>query len=253
MNTIKLCAGQGVRGKSACWMSAIGAWARGEWTGDKAGDCVDESIRALGIAINDTLTQDGRDRLILPRLLDPLGTRDDSAAMRRMYILVDAAVRVWAADALEYAGSATAQELRGLQRIDGQRAASVAAREACDAASCACDTPSGATPGRSASYACDAASCACAARNGDAISACDAAGHARDAAHNAFDANNACVAGPVGDAYIERRVFPVMDALIAAGRHAPTERGCSEAEFFALIGSSRRKNGAGICLGEESE
>jgi hypothetical protein len=97
LRTIKLGLGKGIPRIQACWMTALQAHLGGEWT-DQC-DCVDPVINNLCIIINDIYGSDdtGRTEDILEfGLFAPLGTKgtiEDS--QRRMFKLVDVAVRVW--------------------------------------------------------------------------------------------------------------------------------------------------------------
>ena len=95
MKPIKLVAGLGDQETGGCWMSALSLYAGEAWSDHP--NCVDPSISSLCIAANDLLTDDeSRGRIIGPRLLDPIGTRDPSAAHERLMMFVAAAGK-WAA------------------------------------------------------------------------------------------------------------------------------------------------------------
>lgn len=208
---MKLCRGLGTEGKEGCWMAlAASIMGQNQWT-DNA-DCVDEPIRRLCITINDALSDKARNQILLhshglsptlPRVFDPMNTAGDPAAsQRRRYILIDAAVRIWAPLALEATGDSDlithATTLRGLPEIVDEDTRRAAAK---------------ANVATNAAYAADAADAAYAA----ARVAANAAYYAANAAANAANAADA------RDQFITDHVLPVLDRMILSGPHTKIE------------------------------
>lgn len=77
MRMIRLCAGPGsYESRKACWMTALG-FIVGEnnerrWSENVTGVC--PAMKRICITINDACSPEQRERLIMPRLLEPLGT-----------------------------------------------------------------------------------------------------------------------------------------------------------------------------------
>ncbi len=242
---ITLCYGHGEHGKAGCWMDALSVFTgAGKWTDALA--CVSPPINRLCIAINDALSDADRNRVILPIFYAPLGTAGDAAAdVRRMFILVDAAVRRWAPLALEAAGlKYHANRLRAMPPVvdgDTARAANETARDAALAASGVHNEVCSDHVAEKAS--CTAANAAIAAGNAaakdakdDPVFACAASRAAVNAVHRAAQT----VDDPdASDAFVEHDVVPVLLAMIEAGPHAPREEvrpACTPQEFHVAMG-----------------
>lgn len=97
LRVIRLGFGAGQPGGSACWMTALQAHMSGQWT-DQC-DCVDLTINALCIAINDIyqFENDRRTEDIMNfglfRVLGTKGTEEDS--YKRMMHLANVVIREW--------------------------------------------------------------------------------------------------------------------------------------------------------------
>lgn len=91
----------------ACWMSALNYYTKfGEkdFTWSDHPECVDPVIRALCIWLNDNLEDGERERLIVPHLFAPVGTkRSKLLTEKRAFLVADRAVRVFAPMALRAA------------------------------------------------------------------------------------------------------------------------------------------------------
>src|SRR4051812_18724135 len=154
-----------------------------EWVSHIAGEhhsdapvCVSPVLRHFGIALNDRMPDDWRQKL-RPYLARMIGTANDGLDQQRLYLLADWAVRVILPMGLEARGrDAEAQRFRAMPPITNKQTAADAA-DAADAA-----------------WAADAANAARAARAADAADAADAAWAAR-AAEAAYAADAAWAAG----------------------------------------------------------
>lgn len=178
LKPITLCYGVGTEGESACWMATVSQFL-GYGHGDQL-ECASPAINSFCIAINDAFGnsregQKHRTRVIVDggRLFDPVGTLDPESENRRRYILIDAAIRIFAPFALRLtqnpAIAAHALALESLAPIVDE-ATRLAARAAANAAA--------------------------------------AAAAAKATARSEF---------------IETHALPVLDRMIAAGKHAPRE------------------------------
>src|SRR3990167_8767596 len=147
-----------------CVMEGV-AYAAGEkWTDRPKTAC--RVLTAFCIGINDRAPDDIRQRLIpyIPRLIGTRSTR--AIELRRMYLLVDVAVREFAPIAMEHGGrKAQAAKLRTLPPIIDRTTAKIAAAAAAAAAAYA---------SAAAAAAADAAAAA-AATTADAAAAAAAA------------------------------------------------------------------------------
>jgi hypothetical protein len=245
LKTIKLGLGKGEPGKQACWMTALQSHLGGEWT-DQC-DCVDPVINKLCIRINDIYNSDdiGRTEDILEfGLFAPLGTKgtiEDSH--RRMFKLVDVAVRVWTPYRLRPNKEELAIKLEQLSPIVDKETA----RSAYSTAAVVAD----AVVAAAAVAAADAAAAAAAYT---AYTAVDASNYVA-----AVDASNYVAATAVYSAaavvsaikyseyvnakrqFLKEYVFPVLRELIEMGPHAPKEPDlpvCGVQKFQELVGIS---------------
>jgi hypothetical protein len=91
--TLNLTRGVGSPGKGACWMSSLHYFTRQDasWTDEAPMACVDPSIRALCIGLNDLCTDDEREAVIGPMLFDPVGTDDPALYVKRARMSADLA------------------------------------------------------------------------------------------------------------------------------------------------------------------
>lgn len=232
---MKLCRGLGTEGKEGCWMAlASSIMGQNQWT-DKA-ECVDDPIRLLCIAINDTLSDEARNQILLhshglsptlPRVFDPMNTAGDpTATTRRRYIFIDAVVRTWAPMALEATGEsgliAHAATLRGLPEIVDEvtrKAAAIAAgamRRDLEAKIKAATEKAEAAIAASASAFAESVAT-------EAVKAVIAT-TARPLAYIApATYAAACSAAAARDQYIIDHILPVLDRMILAGPHTKIE------------------------------
>lgn len=104
LRVIKLGVGAGKPGESVCWMTALQSHIGGQWT-DQC-ECVDPTIRALCIMINDLYGEQNETRTEdilnfgLFRVLGTTGTLEEMH--RRLFHLVDIALRRWAPECCRY-------------------------------------------------------------------------------------------------------------------------------------------------------
>lgn len=230
---ISLTHGEGSPESGGCWMSSLSMYSGEQW-GDHP-PCVCPVLRHICIAINDALSDEARGRIIGPRLLDPIGTAGDPEATElRRWILIDAAVRIWAPDALRSAGlSGYAEQLEQLPEVTEETAVATddaydTARIAAEAADAdAADSASDAVTSfrlraaRDAAY--DAARATINPKRGnigcgDVSDAVGAIGSACAAAR--FDNDDQ-------DQYVIDKVMPVLDRLLAVGTRKDVEMACS--------------------------
>jgi hypothetical protein len=179
----------------------------GEAHSDKP-QCASPVLTRFGIRLNDSFDEEYRQKLkaFIPKLV---GSRNAALEERRVYFLVDRAVRLFApmalrsaADALEARGIANhplvlrvhAEKLEGFPEVTAYvaNAAYVAADAAANAAYAA-NAAAAANAAYAAAYAADAAAyaanaAAAYAANAAAYAAADAAAYAADAAAYAADA-----------------------------------------------------------------
>lgn len=132
LRVIRLGLGSGKPGAQACWMTALQAHMNGEWT-DRC-ECVDPVINRLCILINDLygISDTPRTEDIMNfglfRVLGTAGTPED--ADRRMFHLIDTAVRQWLPEYWQTQGLSArvvAARFRNLPKIEdiaGTRSAS---------------------------------------------------------------------------------------------------------------------------------
>lgn len=88
---MKLTLGQGSPTRGGCWMVAVQRYTENEGWHDHP-ECVDPSIRALCILINDWLPDGDRERVIGPHLFAPVGTRSADLSPRRLRRVVEFAI-----------------------------------------------------------------------------------------------------------------------------------------------------------------
>jgi hypothetical protein len=229
LRTIKLGFGMGKPGKQACWMTALQAHLGREWT-DKC-DCVDPIINKLCITINDIYDSDntGRTEDILEfGLFAPLGTKgtvEDS--QRRMFKLVDVAVRVWTPYRLRLRNKEKlAIKIEQLSPIVDKKTAASIMRDVADDA---------------AAYVANAVDYAIAAV--DAPNANAAADYAAAAAYSVTNVVASAAAYVANTAvkrqFLKEHVYPVLRELIEMGPHAPKEPDlpvCGVQKFQELVG-----------------
>lgn len=121
--TVKLVRGPGFDGGSACWVSALNIMLYGKHS-DKL-ECADESWQKLCHCINDYCEDDHRHELVFGSgmFFDIVGTKTDDPAenLRRLFQIIDTAIRVWTPDYLMIRGCATPSgALRQLPPITDQ-------------------------------------------------------------------------------------------------------------------------------------
>jgi hypothetical protein len=212
---VRLVNGPGSPDTGGCWMSALSLYSGDRWSDHPA--CVDGPTRRLCIAINDMLPDDeSRGRVIGPRLLDPVGTVGDAdATERRLWILVDAAVRIWAPLALDASGRKDhAARLRALPETtrDNGAAADAAARAA---------SLSAADAAALAAYALAAA---------DALAA-----YALAAADALAAYALAAAADDARERFVVTHMIPVLDRMLAVGSRVPVEMRCEVAALDRCV------------------
>jgi hypothetical protein len=236
LRTIKLGHGTGKPGIQACWMTALQAHLGGKWT-DQC-DCVDPVINKLCITINDIYDLDdtGRTEDILEfgffAPLDTKGTIEDS--QRRMFKLVDVAVRVWTPYKLRLnKKEELAIKLEQLSPIVDKETAKIAHSTATAAAAYSAATTTAAAV---AAYTDDAyiATAYIATATSAAAAAVYAATAATDAAAEYEDVN-------AKRQFLKEYVYPVLRELIEMGPKASKEPDlpvCGVQKFQELVGIS---------------
>jgi hypothetical protein len=230
LRTIKLGLGIGEPGKQACWMTALQAHLGGKWT--DICDCVDPVINKLCVTINDIYDSDdtGRTEDILEfGLFAPLGTNGTKKdSQRRMFKLIDAAVRVWTPYRLRLKNKEElAIKLEQLSPIVNKETAKTAHSVAVYGGAAAADAADAAV----AADAADAADAAVAA----AVYAADAAVAAAVYAAYTAEYINA------KRQFLKEYVYPVLRELIEMGPKASKEPDlpvCGVQKFQELVGIS---------------
>jgi hypothetical protein len=224
LRTIKLGYGIGEPGKQACWMTALQSHLGGEWTDQCY--CVDPIINELCIKINDIYGEDDISRtedILEFGLFAPLGTKgtiEDSH--RRMFKLVDVAVRVWTPYRLRPNKEELAIKLEQLSPIVDKETAWAAVsimKTVNTGAKCTDDAVANAV---------DAA----------AAAACAVAYAAYIAAAAVDTAVYAAYVGTKRQ-FLKEYVYPVLRELIEMGPNAPKEPDlpvCGVQKFQELVG-----------------
>jgi hypothetical protein len=229
---VRLVHGAGSPDTGGCWMSALSLYSGDRWSDHPA--CVDGPTRRLCIAINDMLPDDeSRGRVIGPRLLDPVGTVGDAdATERRLWILVDAAVRIWAPLALDASGRKDhAARLRALPETTRDNGAAARATSlAADAAEAAAYASADAA--EAAAYASAPRAYARAASLAAAEAAASRA--AADAAALAAYAD-AARAADARERFVVTHMIPVLDRMLAVGSRVPVEMRCEVAALDRCV------------------
>jgi hypothetical protein len=273
LRTIKLGHGKGKPGIQACWMTALQAHLGGEWT-DQC-DCVDPVINKLCIRINDIYGSDDISRtedILEFRFFAPLGTQgtiEDS--QRRLFKLVDVAVRVWTPyrlrlnkeeelaikleqlspivdkETAKTAHSAWATAAAAYAAVDAYYAVAAAADIAAPAAATAATAAAAATnefkykgKNYAAAYTAGAAAYAANAAANAAANTANAAARAAANTANAAVAANAAYAAAKRQ-FLKEYVFPVLRELIEMGPKASKEPDfpvCGVQKFQELVGIS---------------
>ena len=246
---IKLTRGVGNPETGGCWMAGIAMYSGVEW-GDHP-PCVCPVIRSLCIVINDQLSDDKRGEVIGSMLLDPIGTNGNAEdTEKRRWILVDAAIRIWTPDALDFAGL-DSSTLRNLPQVTKENHASAANAAAAANANAAAAANANAAKVASAAaevdaeayaeaydeayaasveaYAAQSATASLYAVNANAAAAAN--GTALQAAESAAYANAAKAASlyatAAKDQYIIDKIIPVLKQLLDVGNYMPVEMNCT--------------------------
>lgn len=202
LKPITLCYGIGKEGESACWMAALSQFL-GYGHKDKL-KCASPIINEFCVAINDVFgnTPDGqanRTRVIIDGgyLFAPVGTLDPDNERRREYILIDAAIRQFAPLALRATGSPTlikhAEVLESLPEVVDETTRRNCESACMDAAAAAESAPAAAAFAATTTAAVTTAAYAFCANDNDRSK------------------------------FIENVCLPVLDRMLAAGKHAPRE------------------------------
>jgi regulator of protease activity HflC (stomatin/prohibitin superfamily) len=204
------------REKGMCAMEWV-AYIAGEEHSD-APVCVDPALRRFGIALNDNLPDDLRQRL-RPYLARMIGTAGDGLTQGRLWMLADWAVRVAAAEAQDVSGRRDlGDKLRAVEPIVDKQTAKAAERVAREVRAYASAAAYAAAADDAAAYA------AAAAASADA--AAYAAAYAAYAAAASASAASASTASAASVADARRAMWEKLlpSALDLLDRMLPTEQ-----------------------------
>ena len=247
--SIKLVKGVGDPETGGCWMSALGAFAGVERWHDYHPCFVDHVINEVCIVINDLLpTDESRGIHIGPRLLDPWGTVDPEAEESRLMYLIDRAIRYFtpielrhagfgaAADKLESCPEVTKGTIHAMRHmmprthmslnmsLNTATYASAALNAAAEAEKYAVNDATYATGKRSCAATCAIDAVVCAAEA--------AAQTAYTAGYRKAIKEGRMAFAAAREAFVVTHMFPILDKLIAMGKHAPAGS-CANPERFA--------------------
>jgi len=218
--SIKLVSGPGSPENGGCWMSALSVYEGSVWSDHP--ECVDIPTREICIRINDLLSSDEvRGKVIGPRLFDPIGTAGDPDATRkRLEILVDASINLFAADAASAAANAAANAAASYASAAAAASAVTAASAATTYAFAAFAAAAATAASAATTYADAAAAAADAAAAASASAAYSFAAAAVAANDARFDSASFDAAR---DNYVIEKIMPVIDQMLDVGNKCKVE------------------------------